>query len=111
MAVGRFWLLAALGQVQAPTRLATRAIEQVPAVGHELQPVLQRHQGWMGLPGQGACPALGPLLGRLGLELLRSQRLPAVAAAGAARATARQLGWGGWGLCHRGGLAKGGKEI
>ena len=58
----------------------------------------------MGLPGQGASRAFGPLLGRLGLELLRSQRLPAVAAAGAARVAARQRGWGGWGLLPGGGV-------
>ena len=38
------------------------------------------------------------LLGRLGLQLLRTQRLPAVAAAWAARVAARQRGWGGWWL-------------
>ena len=48
---------------------------------------------------------MGPLLGRLGLELLRTQRLPAVAAAWAARAAARQRGWGGWGLLPGGGQA------
>ena len=39
------------------------------------------------------CPGTGP-----GLQLVRTQHLPAVAAAGAARVTARQRGWGGWGL-------------
>ena len=96
--VGRFRLLAALGQIQAPPGLAIPSIKQVPAVGHQLQPVLQCHQGRVGLPGEGASYALGTLLGRLGLELLRTQRPPAVAAAGAARVAARQRGWSGWGL-------------
>ena len=98
-AVDGFWLLAALGQVKTPPRMATGAIEQVPAVGHQLQPVLQRHQGRVGLSGQ--CPRAATsdaLLGCLGLELLRAQCLPAVAAAWAARVAARQRGWGGWGL-------------
>ena len=68
------------------------------AVGHQLQPVLQRLQGRVGLPGQGASRAFGPLLGRLGLQLLRTQCLPAVAAAWAARVATRQRGWGGWEL-------------
>jgi hypothetical protein len=37
-----------------------------------LQPVLQRHQGWVGLPGQGASRTMCPVLGRLGLQLLRT---------------------------------------
>ncbi len=100
--VSSFWLLAALRQVQAPPGLATGAIEQVPGVGHQLQALLQRHQGRVGLPGEGASCALCPLLGRLGLQLLRTQRPPAVAAAWAARAAARQGGWGGGGLLPQG---------
>ena len=104
--VSSFWLLAALRQVQAPPGLATGAIEQVPAVGHQLQPILQRKQGRVGLPGQ--CPgaaSLDALHSRLGLQFFRTQRLPAVAAAGAARAAARQRGWGGWGLLPARGAA------
>ena len=69
--VCRLGLLPALGQVQALPRLATGAIEQVPAVSHQLQPLLQRHQGRVGLPGQRTSCALGPLFGNLGLKLLR----------------------------------------
>ena len=97
-AVDGFWLLAALGQVKTPPRMATGAIEQVPAVGHQLQPVLQCHQGRVGLPGEGTSQALGTLHCALGLQLLRAQWSPAVAAAWAARVAARQRGWGGWGL-------------
>ncbi|WP_254962018.1 hypothetical protein [Cyanobium sp. BA5m-10] len=45
---------------------------------------------------------MGTLFGRLGLELLRSQRLPAVAAAGAARVAARQRAGVAGGYCQGG---------